>query len=93
MLEQAWIRLSIRLDSNRLKMTLINARQPEDKVKHVPSGIGIANARKRLELLYPGKHELVITEDEDVYIVNLRIELEPSLVAEPDSLPVELHHA
>ena len=93
MLEQAWIRLSIHLDNNKLKMTLINARQADDKVTHEPSGIGIANARKRLELLYPGKHELLITEDEDVFIVNLRIELEASLVAEPDSLPVELHHA
>jgi LytS/YehU family sensor histidine kinase len=76
-LEQAWIRLAIDINENKLKMTLINAKLPgEFHQNSEPSGIGIANARKRLELLYPGKHELAITEEEDVFIVNLRIELE-----------------
>jgi sensor histidine kinase YesM len=39
-------------------------------------GIGISNVRKRLTLLYPGKHELTITDEEDVFIVNLWLQLE-----------------
>ena len=40
------------------------------------TGIGIENVQKRLALLYPGKHELVITDEEEVFIVNLKVELE-----------------
>jgi len=38
-------------------------------------GIGIVNVRRRLELLYPGRHELQITDSERTYEVNLEIRL------------------
>lgn len=38
------------------------------------SGIGLANIRRRLELLYPGKHDLVISKDEEMFRINLEIE-------------------
>jgi sensor histidine kinase YesM len=38
-------------------------------------GIGIANVKKRLELLYPEKHELYIQQDEKYFIVKLKIDL------------------
>ena len=38
-------------------------------------GIGIQNTRQRLELLYPGKHELEIESLDDTYTVNLTIKL------------------
>ena len=37
------------------------------------SGIGLDNVRKRLALLYPGRHELKIDEQEQVFTVELRI--------------------
>jgi sensor histidine kinase YesM len=93
MLEQAWIRLAIDIDGNKLKMTLINAKIPvKDEGKPV-SGIGISNVRKRLELLYPGKYELAIREEEDVFIVKLTVELErDSTVKTVKAIP-ELTHA
>ncbi len=36
-------------------------------------GIGLANVKKRLELLYPGKHDLKVEEKEDWYSVNLTL--------------------
>ncbi len=39
------------------------------------SGIGLANVKKRLELLYPGKHTLTITENAKEFIVKLNIQL------------------
>jgi len=93
MLEQAWIRLAIDIDGNNLKMTLLNARVPVKDENKPVSGIGISNVRKRLDLLYPGKHELTIREEEDVFIVKLTVELErdPS-VKTVKSIP-ELTHA
>lgn len=43
--------------------------------KDVGTGIGLNNVRKRLELLYPDRHELVITEKENIFEVVLRLKL------------------
>ncbi|KIC93012.1 sensor histidine kinase [Flavihumibacter solisilvae] len=39
------------------------------------SGIGLTNVRRRLNLLYAHKHELLITESDNVYLVTLQIRL------------------
>ncbi len=36
-------------------------------------GIGMANVKKRLELLYPGKHDLKVTETKDTYTIYLNL--------------------
>lgn len=38
-------------------------------------GVGIANARRRLQILYPQKHTLNIVHDTNTYSVNLELEL------------------
>ncbi|MEI6348442.1 MAG: histidine kinase [Bacteroidota bacterium] len=38
------------------------------------SGIGIDNVKKRLKLLYPNNHELIITNDSEIYKVQLNIQ-------------------
>jgi LytS/YehU family sensor histidine kinase len=38
-------------------------------------GTGIANARRRLDFLYPGKHSLDIKEEEKTFVVNLTLHL------------------
>jgi LytS/YehU family sensor histidine kinase len=48
-------------------------------------GIGILNVRKRLQLLYPGKHELTITEEEEVFIVNLWLQPEMMTATKKES--------
>ena len=45
------------------------------KEKDLVSGIGIENVKKRLEILYPNKHELNITESETEFSVDLKIKL------------------
>jgi sensor histidine kinase YesM len=76
MLEQPWISLQIILYGTTMQMKLLNGKTDKEKNDPVSSGIGIQNVQKRLALLYPGKHQLTITSDEDVFIVNLKIELE-----------------
>lgn len=75
MLEQPWLNLQVTLEQNRMYVKLMNG-----KINEVPNnnhiGIGISNVRKRLDLLYAGKHELTITDEEDVFIVNLWLQLE-----------------
>lgn len=67
------IRLFIHMDENHLLFTTENAvmRRREDKEQ----GIGISNCRKRLDLLYPGKYELVNKETDGIYQVRLDIQI------------------
>jgi len=75
MLEQPWLNLQVTLENNGIYVKLMNGKVSE-VAKNNYKGIGILNVRKRLELLYPGKHELTITDEEEVFIVNLWIELD-----------------
>ena len=52
-------------------------------------GIGLVNVRRRLELLYPGRHRLAIRETPTTYTVQLDLELLPSpLVKLPPPSPI-----
>ena len=73
-LDHPWISLIISLNGSELKMKLVNGKSEySDKTS---SGIGINNVRTRLELIYPGRHELRISNTEDAFIVTLNVELE-----------------
>ena len=82
-LEHPWISLSIRMEGRRMKMKLVNGKADEP-LHPGEGGIGLANVRKRLELIYPGRHNLRITEDPDVFIVNLTMDLDGT----PAPLPI-----
>jgi sensor histidine kinase YesM len=75
MLDQPWLSLHVTLEKNRMYVKLMNGK-PNEVTKSNYIGIGIANVRKRLDLLYPDKHELAITNEEDVFVVNLWLQLE-----------------
>ncbi len=61
-------------------MKLINSKPVDEKqAASNKRGIGIANVRARLDLLYAGKYELIITNELEVFIVNLALELEPQM--------------
>lgn len=75
-LEQPWIHLQINIKNNQLQMKLLNGKINTPAYNSNSAGIGIKNVQQRLSLLYPGKHELNITSEEDVFIVNLKLELE-----------------
>ena len=75
MLQHPWITLTIELNNTILVMKLANGKaRPGDNVERKP-GIGINNVRQRLDLLYNDKYELEIREDQEVFVVDLEVEL------------------
>jgi sensor histidine kinase YesM len=76
LVEQAWVNLDITLEGNNLSMKLINGlpsiltmTPPEEEQQ-------LANVQKRLQLLYPGRHELKINADQELLLVHLNLTLE-----------------
>jgi len=43
--------------------------------KDATGGIGLSNVQRRLELIYPGKHQLDISDGEEFYTVNLALQI------------------
>ncbi len=74
MLEQPWININIDIKDDTLLVKLINGKPPGNEVI-LKEGIGLSNARKRLNLLYPGEHDLTVISEEDVFIVQLKLNL------------------
>ena len=74
-LQNPWINLTIELKGTTLVMKLMNGKSKTAKMAQGKSGIGIANVRQRLELLYKSGHELQIREEEEVFVVDLQIKL------------------
>ena len=75
MLEKPWINLTIELKDATLVMKLMNGKAPLKENGQSKTGIGINNVRQRLDLLYMNKYDLQIREDEEVFVVDLRVEL------------------
>lgn len=79
----AWVDISIKVnDQNTMYFRMSNSVKTQKKPpkSNAPDsiGIGLENVQRRLELLYPNKHELSIDADytNGIFVVNLTIELD-----------------
>jgi hypothetical protein len=74
--DHQWINIKAEVKGNNFYIKLINSK-PEhiSTPDRLHKGIGLSNIRKRLELLYPKKHSLEIHEEDDLFVVVLKLEL------------------
>ena len=76
---QAWITISITASEEWLVIKIENSLPPvfakNKDAENQYSGIGIANVKRRLELLYPNQHILTIKNEVDSFFVSLKIKL------------------
>ena len=70
---QSFINLQMQSQGTQLSFTIEN-NFDELTPNHKP-GIGLDNLKKRLDHLYPGRHELMIEEKASTYKVQLKLEL------------------
>ena len=74
-IEQPKIMLKIYMNRNIFHFQLSNSRPALVMNSGKKKGIGLENVKKRLELLYPGKHKLRFVETEDMHTVKMEIAL------------------
>lgn len=75
--EPSFIRISLMCNGNVLQFNVVNSKHVrlQNDPEKFNTGIGMNNVRQRLQLLYPGKHELVVRESEKEFTIQLAIQL------------------
>ncbi len=75
MMDNSWINIQAEIKENTLNIKLINGKPDYVPSDEFHNGIGLGNLRKRLELIYPGKYDLKILPEADLFVVALKLEL------------------
>ena len=75
MLQDPWVNLTVKMKNDTLVMKLMNGKAISSENGQDKSEIGINNVKQRLDLLYKDRYDLQITEDVEVFIIDLSIQL------------------
>ena len=70
------LQIELSLDEDTLRFTVVNAAKETNCSVDGVGGIGLANVRKRLRLLYPGAHTLEAVQDQGTFRVFLTLKRE-----------------
>ncbi|WP_343669762.1 histidine kinase [Chitinophaga sp.] len=73
--EDADIQVAISIEEQLLQFHVFNKKVTFNDIPAASSGLGIENTKKRLELLYSGRHTLEITDAADHFSVSLSLQL------------------
>jgi hypothetical protein len=93
MLQHPWIKLEITTVNDQLFFRLSNSKPSLSHANKQNKGIGLTNVQKRLHLVYPGRHQLDISETEDMFTVNMQILLEENVFTENKIIERDKAHA
>lgn len=69
---RCWMTVEVRVDDEGLLLKLIHGKAPGNEPAH---DSGLANVRRRLELLYPGAYELKTTIEPEMMMTALKLSL------------------
>jgi len=72
---QSPIDIDLKVEKNVLHFQMSNQVSKNPVTQTEKSGVGLMNVRKRLELIYPNKHELIMHVSEGKFIVQLNVTL------------------
>ena len=72
-IEKCWLSVDISVKKNTLLFKVANSKN--EFVHNSTNGIGINNVKKRLNLIYPNRHELRINDEGNFFVVSLLVKL------------------
>jgi two-component system LytT family sensor kinase len=73
-LQQSWVKITVDLQP-RITIVKVENNKSSENGHSKKEGIGIQNVKRRLDLLYPGQHELKIISGEETFLVILTIQV------------------
>jgi LytS/YehU family sensor histidine kinase len=71
-----FVEVSLERLNGSLNFSVSNSKENNQRNTEPAGGIGLNNVKRRLELLYPGKHELQINDANNTFKVELKLKLE-----------------
>lgn len=85
-IQQSWVKITIDAGEDHLIAKVENSKASEHGPRGTGGyeGIGIQNVKRRLDLLYPGRHELKIINGEETFLVILSIQTEYNYHTSPN---------
>jgi LytS/YehU family sensor histidine kinase len=73
-LSNSWVHIVFIIFDDEIVLEVKNNKPLKNQYKaYLEKGVGLQNVKKRLDLLYSGKHTLSINETDDVFEVNLNV--------------------
>lgn len=73
--ENTDIKIAVSIQENHLHFSAFNNKVTIKELPETEGGIGLENTRKRLQLLYPGSHTLLIKDETNYFEVSLSLQL------------------
>ena len=74
-----FVHMVLLVEADEIRFHIENAKPSDAVASGGPGGIGLVNVGRRLDLLYPERHELHTLVTDDVYAVDLYLDLTPTL--------------
>ncbi len=71
------VNIVLNITGNALDFEVRNSRSllPGTDLTGYTEGIGLKNVKRRLELMYPGRHQLMLEQNESEYCIHLKVNL------------------
>jgi two-component system LytT family sensor kinase len=75
--EPSYIKVTLEIKDNTLYFDVSNSKhtKPDNDPEKNKNGIGLENVKQRLQLFYPGRHELLIRDTPKEFFIHLTIQL------------------
>jgi len=86
-----YVNISLDANTEKLNFSICNSKgaEKEQRLNGSSGGIGLQNVRKRLSLLYPNKHKILINDSGDTYCVH--VELQKNTETNTKETPYEMY--
>ncbi len=73
--KKSWVNISFSMKDTFVTFRIENSKPNHITHEQVQGGIGLINVKKRLDLLYPDKHKLIVENNEQSFLVELQLQL------------------